>query len=200
MSKDKDNDNDNNSVIGETEDQSVTVARMSNAIADRLVSARHHQIPVFSGAKNECPIKFIRTFERVAKALKWEDETKVDKFPNYLSGPGEEFYYINVDCVPETQQVVDWDDLKELFLNHFMRGDYKSHLTRELRAHKKSDSETMIVYITAIQTICYDLDKNMSEEQIINYCLDGMDPEIASQIQIFNPTTVKELINYSKKC
>ena len=51
----------------------------------------------------------------------------------------------------------------------------------------------MIVYITAIQTLCHDLDDSMSEEQIIGYILEGLEPEIAAQIQLFNPETIKSL-------
>ena len=79
-----------------------------------------------------------------------------------------------------------------------MRGDYKSHLSRELRTRRKSPTESMIMFITSIQTICHDLDQNMSTEQIIDYCLDGLEPDIACQIQCFNPTSIKELIKCAK--
>ena len=95
-------DNDGSDKSSETdEEMKVSVAQMSNAIADRLVSSRQHTIPIFSGAKGECPIKFMRIFERVGRALKWDGDTKMAKFPNYLSGAGEEFHYINVDCAHE---------------------------------------------------------------------------------------------------
>ena len=106
--------------------------------------------------------EFLRVFERVAKSLKWDNDTKMDKFPNYLSGAGEEFHYIFYDCADASVKPVDWDDLKCLFLNHFMRGDYKSHFNKELRRRKKLESESMIVYITAIQTLCHDLDDSKS--------------------------------------
>ena len=183
---------ENGSDHGEN-DPNVTVAQMTNAIADRLVSARQHNIPIFNGAKDECPIKFMRAFERVAKALKWDDSTKMDKFPNYLSGPGEDFHYIFVDSAEEVAKPDCWDALKDEFLNHFMRGDYKSHLSRELGKRKKLESESMIVYITSIQTLCRDLDSKMSNEQIMNYILDGLDQELAAQIQCFNPKNVDEL-------
>ena len=153
-------DNDS-SKSNESEDEiKASVSQMSEAIADRLVSSRQHTIPIFSGAKGECPIKFMRIFERVGKALKWDWDTKMAKFPNYLSGAGEEFHYINVDCAHEgdeeqtdhdfIRKPENWDQLRGRFLDHFMRGDYKSHLSRELRARKKLESESMIVYITSI--------------------------------------------------
>ena len=125
-----------------------------------------------------------------------------------MSGAGEEFHYIFVDCAHEADEeqtdhdfIVkpeDWAQLRESFLNHFMRGDYKSHLSRELTARKKLENESMIVYITAIQTLCHDLDEHMSSEQVIGYCLDGMEPGMASQIQYFNPRSVRELMTYAK--
>src|SRR5882762_1831057 len=114
----------------------IDVNQISNAIADRMASARQHNIPIFRGAKNECPIKFIRNFERVARALRWSDASKREKFPNFLADAGEEFHYVQVECLPNADQPHSWNELKELFLNHFMRGDYRSHLTKELRARK----------------------------------------------------------------
>ena len=182
----------------ENEPNPVQVDQLSNAISAHLVSARHHNIPQFTGGKGDCPIKFIRIFERVAKALKWDDQAKRDKFPNYLTGAGEEFHYMFVDCVEDANKPGDWDELKGLFLNHFMRGDYKSHLSKELRNKRKSENESMVVYITSVLTLCHDLDENMSEEQVVGYCLDGMDQDVQAQIQMFNPTTIAELMRYAK--
>jgi hypothetical protein len=63
----------------------INVTQMSAAIASNLASSRQHHMPVFSGTRTEDPIKFLRNFERVAKALKWDNTTKMDKFPNYLT-------------------------------------------------------------------------------------------------------------------
>jgi hypothetical protein len=83
-------------------------------------------------------------------------------------------------------------------MNHFLRGNYKRRLTKELRERKKRQDESMTVYITAIQTICHDLDKNMSTEQIMSYILEGLDEEIAAQIQYFNPKSISELISIAR--
>ncbi len=84
-----------NQYFNDSEDESgssaINIEKMSAAIANMLASSRQHTIPIFSGGKNEDPIKFMRVFERVAKALKWDDRTKCDKFPAYLSGAGEHF-------------------------------------------------------------------------------------------------------------
>jgi hypothetical protein len=186
----------------------INVTQMSNAIANRIASSRQHNIPFFSGSKGEDPIKFIRIFERVGKALKWDDTTMMDKLPNYLTDAAEEFHYMYVDCaVSEDEDNADpdlivkpssWEALKKSFMNHFLRGDYKRHLTKELRERKKRPDESMTVYITAIQTICHDLDKNMSTEQIMSYILEGIDEEIAAQIQYFNPKSISELISIAR--
>ncbi len=151
---------------------------------------------------------FMRVFERVAKALKWDDRTKCDKFPAYLSGAGEDFHYLFVDCALEKndQHIThdssvkpeNWNELKALFMNHFLNGNYKLHLTKELRNRKKLDTESMAVYITAIQAICHDLDQDMSTEQVISYALEGLEPNFAAQIQYFNPKGIKQLIEISR--
>jgi hypothetical protein len=95
--------------MSDSEDESgssaVDIEKMSAAIANTLASSRQHTIPIFSGGKNEDPIKFMRFFERVAKALKWDDMTKCDKFPAYLSGAGENFHYPFVDCALEKKMI-----------------------------------------------------------------------------------------------
>jgi hypothetical protein len=133
----------------------INVAQMSNAIANKLVSSRQHNISIFSGSKGEDPIKFLRIFERVGKALKWDEETKMDKLPNYLSDAAEEFHYMYVDCALPKAEITEgsdvnvkpesWNDLKACFLNYFLRGDYKAHLTKELRERKKQPNESMSV-------------------------------------------------------
>ena len=40
-----------------------------SAIASNLVSSKQHRIPIFNGKKDEDPIKFLRIFLQVAKAL-----------------------------------------------------------------------------------------------------------------------------------
>ncbi len=58
---------------------------------------------MFSGSKGEDPI-FLRIFERVGKALNWNEEINMDELPNYLSDTAEEFHYMYVDCaLPEAQ-------------------------------------------------------------------------------------------------
>jgi hypothetical protein len=81
------------------------------------------------------------------------------------------------------------NDLKAFFLNHFLRVDYK-----ELRERKKQANESMSVYITAIQAIFHDLDSKMSSEQVISFILEGLDEEIAVQIQKFDPQNIKDFI------
>ncbi len=83
-------------------------------------------------------------------------------------------------------------------MNHFLNGNYKLHLTKELRNREKLDTESMAVYITAIQAICHDLDKDMSTEQVISYALERLEPNFAVQIQYFNPKDIKQLIEISR--
>jgi hypothetical protein len=167
----------------------TSITKISAAIASNLVSSKQHRIPIFNGKKDEDPIKFLRIFLRVAKALKWDDPTKLDKFPNYLAGAAEEWHYIKIECISAVP-AIDWDGLKKAFEQRFLRGDYKSHLMRELRERKMKEDETLISYITAIETLCHDLDDGMSQEQIIDYVYAGLDRRVAAQIAFFAPKDI----------
>jgi hypothetical protein len=83
-------------------------------------------------------------------------------------------------------------------MNHFLRDDRKRHLANELRGRKKNRDESVTVYITAIQTICHDLDKNMSTQQKMSHILEGLDEEIAAQILYINPKGISELISIAR--
>jgi hypothetical protein len=133
---------------------------------------------------------------------------KMDKFPNYLSDSAEEFYYINVDCGADSDddesgpdtivKPKTYDELKTRFLSHFLRGDYKTHLMKELDKRKHKPDESILNYITSIKAICHDLDRNMSSEQKMSYILEGLDDETAAQITYFNPTSVSSLENIAR--
>jgi hypothetical protein len=177
----------------------INVNQMSNAIASNL--ARQYRIPVFGGSRTEDPINFLRTYERVAKALKWDAVTMLDKFPNYLSECAEEWFYVNFDCALDNDDPDDPEcvvkpkdyELKKRFLSHFLRGDYKQCLMKELSKRKHRSDESILSYITSIKAICYDLDKKMSSEQKISYIIEGLDDETAAQITYFNPQSVSDL-------
>ncbi len=71
---------------------------------------------------------------------------KMDKLPKYLTNAAEQWHYIYVDCaiaaaqatVGEDEIIVpkNWAELKDSFMNHFLRCDYKAHLMSELRKIK----------------------------------------------------------------
>jgi hypothetical protein len=39
---------------------------------------------------------------------------------------------------------------------------------RELRERKITSEETLLTYITAIESMCHDLDENMNDEKIVD--------------------------------
>ena len=67
-----------------------------------------------------------------------------------------------------------------------------------MRSRKKGQEESITVYITAIQALCHEIDDKMSQEQIIEYSLNGLDADMAAQIQLFNPDSVGHLLMVAK--
>jgi hypothetical protein len=103
--------------------EKLNATQIIAGISDNLASSKQHRILIFSGKRDEDPIKFMRVFLRVSRTLKWDDRTKVDKFPNYLSGAAEEWHYIKNECA-ETQ-ITDWNDLKRSFEARLLRHHIK---------------------------------------------------------------------------
>jgi hypothetical protein len=62
--------------------------------------------------------------------------------------------------------------LKTRLLSHFLRGDHKTYLMKELSKRKHKPDESILYYITSIKTIYYDLDPNMSSEKKMSYTLE----------------------------
>lgn len=149
--------------MSDNDDDVFDVAQMSAAIASNLASARSHNIPYFFGKKEEDVLRFLRVYNRVAGALKWNDRDKYDKFSNYLKDAAEEWYYVNVECADTTDEPSDWNDLEEKFKDRFLRGDYKAYLVRELRMRRQKKDESLLSYITSIRALCYDLNKKMGQ-------------------------------------
>ena len=93
--------------MSDNDDDVFDVAQMSAAIASNLASARSHNIPYFFGKKEEDVLRFLRVYNRVAGALKWNDRDKYGKFSNYLKDAAEEWYYVNVECADTTDEPSD---------------------------------------------------------------------------------------------
>ena len=172
---------------------------ISTAITNSLQGSRQYYIPTFSGSNTEDPVRFMRNFKRIADALSWNDEQKLLKFPTYLSGDAETFYYVNVDIVPEDKKPSNFKILEELFTNHFSRGDYKSHLMQTLYERKQKPGESLVTFITNIRAICWDIDPEWDEKRVINYMYNGMNKQAAKDIILMNPKTIKELIEFAKR-
>ena len=186
--------------MSNNDDEVSDIAQMSAAIASNLASARSHSIPYFFGKKEEDVLRFLRIYNRVAGALKWNDRDKFDKFSNYLRDAAEEWYYVNVECAEINDEPSDWDDLEIKFKDRFLRGDYKAYLVRELRMRKQKKDESLLSYITSIRALCYDLNKKMGQEEIIEWIYNGMQEDAAECIMAnSDPQTVDDMIRAAKK-
>ena len=141
----------------------------------------------------------MRNFKIIANALSWNDEQKLLKFPKYLTGDAEIFYYVNIDIVPEANKPSTFNALEEQFTNHFSRGDYKSHLMQILHDRKQKPGEPLVTFVTNIRAICWDIDPEWDERRVINYMYNRMNKQAAKDIILMNPKTIKELIEFAKR-
>ena len=173
---------------------------MSAAIASNLASARSHTIPYFFGKKDEDVLKFLRVYNRVAEALKWNGKDKYDKFSNYLRDSAEECFFVNVESVDPTDKPAEWDNLEEQFKNRFLRGDYKAYLVRELRMRRQKKGESLLSYIESIRALCINLNKRMGQEEIFEWIYNGMQEDAAERIMSnSDPQTIEEMMRAAKK-
>ena len=121
------------------------------------------------------------------------------RFPTYLSGYAETFYYVDVEILPQDEKPKDFKTLEQLFMNYFSIGDYKLHLTQTLHECKQKAGESLVKFISNIRAICWDIDPNWDEKQVIHYVYNGMNKQAAKDIVFMNPKNMKELIKLAKR-
>jgi len=185
-----------------------SVAAIGSTLASNLVSSRQHYVESFNGKKDADPLKFLRQFNRVAKALKWDDDaSKLAKFPNYLTEEADNWYYAYVDClqknidIPNTPQPPNtFADLKDKFLKYFIRDDYKSHLMQVIRARKQKKNEPVRSYITDIMAMCHDLDDTIDDQIIFDYIYERMEREIRKQVMFLAPNILTDFLAKARNC
>ena len=67
-----------------------------------------------------------------------------------------------------------------------------------MRRQKKDES--LLSYITSIQALCYDLNKSMEQEEIIEWIYNGMQEDAAERIMSnSDPQTVEEMIAAARR-
>lgn len=92
-----------------------------------------------------------------------------------------------------------WEELKNEFLNEFQPFGYSFLLKTKLENRKQEDTESIMSFVTDIENLCRQVDRNMKEEDICTYILKGLKEPVLNAISLHdNCNLIKIKKNFKK--
>ena len=132
------------------------------------------KIPPFDGEESYKVIDFIEEYEERGRCNDWSNSDLFNHFALYLTGNAKSWHKLTMqanDSPPTT-----WCSLKELFIQQYMPKDKKRYFRTLIQERKQKYSESVLQYIIDIRSLCYQMDDEMSENDIIDHLFDGFTP------------------------
>lgn len=179
--------------------QSVTAPVITNAIDSNFASARTPQIPKFKGERHEDAMLFVRKFERESAALRWNKDVMHAKFGIFLEDAAEQWFRVFVENAKDDEKPKAWDDLKAAFLSHFLNGNYRNYLMRQISERKWKENESLPAYVTTKIALCRDFQENMEDASVIEHVYSGLDEHVKAQFLTHDPSDLKMLMEIAKR-
>ncbi|RWS03246.1 retrovirus-related Pol polyprotein from transposon 297-like protein [Dinothrombium tinctorium] len=163
-------------------------------VANRISLSSQYKIRPFACSEIESAAKWIKSYESVATALNWSEESKFRKFRAYLTGPAADWYDVCVESREE--QPKSYEELRKMFLEEFHHED---EILMRIKERKQLSHESVQTYIYSKVQMCQQLDNKMSDAEILRCVYEGMNPEIKREARIFNPSSYTELLAIAKR-
>ncbi|CAI6376158.1 unnamed protein product [Macrosiphum euphorbiae] len=147
----------------------------------------------FSG--NEDVRKYFKQYEKAADVNGWKDEDKVRFLSIFVKGTASIF----LENLEDKQNNWTWNNLKQEFLDEFQPMGYNTIVKTRLENRRQGDTESIMSFVTEIENICTQLNKNMQEEEICTYILKGLKETVLHAISLHDNSNLKELKKNLKK-
>lgn len=138
---------------------------------------------------------FFKQYEKAAEVNNWDDKEKI-KFLSIFLKDTANTYLENLENIKEDWT---WENLKDEFLNEFQPIGYSILLKNKLENRRQENSESTTSYVTDIENLCRQVDKNMKEEEICIYILKGLKEPILNAISLHDNSNLKNIRNNLKK-
>lgn len=142
----------------------------------------------FGGRPTENVERFIRQFNRAARANQWSDETKLIQFPCYLEGTALEVYEETEEDDATYEEACD--RLKRAF--EVEPSDDKAFF--ELTTRKQGPREDTNEFVSEIVRLCIKVNATMEEREKVHYVLRGLtNKSVLSKITLMENPTISRL-------
>jgi hypothetical protein len=176
---------------------SEIVKLLIEAIANAMMNQDLPRIEYFSGSCNEDVTEWIANYETQAKLRKWDNELRLRKVGAYLKNTASDWHRYCVENLKNP--IVDWDIFVELMKKTFLSDDASSCIKKKLKDRKQGLNEAVSNYILEKKILCMKLDSNMSDEEVIEYMYQGMQPEMCKMLHAFEYKNFEEFLDKAKK-
>lgn len=138
---------------------------------------------------------FIRQYEKAAQINNWDDDEKIKFLSIFLK----ETANIFLQNLENKGGNLSWENLKSEFINEFQPIGYSIILKNKLENRKQNDLESISSFVTEIEYLCSQVQKDMKEEEICVYILKGIREPILHAISLHDNSTLKKLKENLKK-
>ncbi|KAE9522950.1 hypothetical protein AGLY_016581 [Aphis glycines] len=125
----------------------------------------------------------------------WKDEDKVKFLSAFVKGTASTF----LKNLEDKHNNWTWNNLKQEFLDEFQPIGYDTILKARLETRRQGDIESIMSFVTEIENICRQLNKNMNEDEICTYILKGLKETVLHAISLHDNSNLKALKKNLKK-
>lgn len=139
--------------------------------------------------------QFLKQYEKAALINSWNDNDKIRFLSIFLKDTASTF----LENLENKKDKWTWDELKLEFLTEFQPIGYTILLKNKLENRRQSDLESITSFVTDIENLCRQVNRNMKEDDICTYILKGIKESILHAISLHDNSDLDKLKNNLKK-
>ncbi|RWS26798.1 enzymatic polyprotein endonuclease reverse-like protein [Leptotrombidium deliense] len=160
--------------------------KVGEAVASNIVTNSNAKMRPFHSSDVESATDFIRSYDTHAVSNNWNNEIKAKRFSSFLTGPALKWFHVKIAGFG-----YEYDDIKRIFLTDF---DPHDELLTQLRERKQYSGESTQNYVYEKILLCKKLNDDMTDQELLHFVYEGLDPLIRKHVYISNPKDYNELI------
>ena len=141
--------------------------RLGLEISSNLMSSSLYSLPSFNGDSSKSATAWLTKFEMICSHFNWSDEQAKARFRNFMSGPASNWYRLRIES---SQELLEMNLIKRIFLEDFADEDK----LEKMRKRKLNRFEKIQSYVYDKVSLCKNVNKLMTGEEILNYVYEGM--------------------------
>jgi len=143
----------------------------------------------FSGLASEDVHEFIHKYKTASVCNRWSEKTKIELFPTHLTSTPYKWYNLyRLD-----NKNIEWDTLEKDFIKAFSPVALINDLQTVLENRTQRDDESPTHFLYEIVHLCKRIDPDIPEGKIIEHVIQGIKPDICSEIIKMENRSLREL-------